>query len=298
MPFAVLFPGQGAQSRGMGGDLFDRYPGLTEFACDLLGYDLVALCRDDPDNVLSRTEYTQPALFVVNSLHFFERVRREERRADCYLGHSLGEYNALLAAGAFDFETGLRMVKKRGELMAAAPYGGMTAVLDLPVEKLLEVFRQDGVEAVDLAGLNTDTQTVVAGPAEALHTAHAALARRGVRFVPLRVGGPFHSRYMDPARIEFEKYLKAFAFGELHTPVIANATGLPYRESEIVRTLCDQLVQPVRWSDSVRFLLDGGSPLECEEICGRSLLKMVGQISDARDRETDPTAGRGERGIR
>ncbi|MYR12296.1 acyltransferase domain-containing protein, partial [Streptomyces sp. SID724] len=107
--FAILFPGQGSQFRGMGADVFGHYPGITRFACDLLGYDLPARCRDNQDDVLSRTECTQPALFTVNALHAFERERREGRPADCYLGHSLGEYNALLAAGVFDFETGLQI---------------------------------------------------------------------------------------------------------------------------------------------------------------------------------------------
>ncbi|GAA3036089.1 ACP S-malonyltransferase [Streptomyces olivoverticillatus] len=228
MPFAILFPGQGAQFQGMGADVFGRYPGLTEFACDLLGYDLVALCRDNPGDLLSRTDRTQPALYTVNALHTFERERREERRADCYLGHSLGEYNALLAAGAFDFETGLRLVKRRGELMAAASGGGMTAVMDAPEVLLLEIFEEDGIEGVDLAGFNTDSQIVIAAPDEVLRDAHAALGRRGIRFAPLRVSAPFHSRYMASARAEFEEFLRGFTFAEPHTTVIANVTGRPY----------------------------------------------------------------------
>ncbi|WP_035796838.1 ACP S-malonyltransferase [Kitasatospora mediocidica] len=281
MPFAILFPGQGAQSRGMGEDVFGRYPGLTQFACDLLGYDLAELCRDNPDDVLSRTEYTQPALYTVNALRMFERERREERRADCFLGHSLGEYNALLAAGAFDFATGLRLVRKRGELMAAASGGGMTAVADTPEPELLEIFRQDGVEGVDLAGFNTDTQIVIAGTTEVLDAAHAALRAREVRFAQLRVSAPFHSRYMEPARAEFEDFLRGFTFSEPSTPVIANVTGRPYEPGAIVAMLSRQLVEPVRWTDSVRHLLalsGDSTPVDCEEVGGRSLLRMVDRI--------------------
>lgn len=194
--FAILFPGQGSQFRGMGADVFGHYPGITRFACDLLGYDLPARCRDNQDDVLSRTECTQPALFTVNALHAFERERREGRPADCYLGHSLGEYNALLAAGVFDFETGLRIVQKRGELMAAASGGGMTAVMNTPAERLLEVLGADGVEGVEVAAHNTDTQIVIAGADGALRAAHASLRARGIRFAPLRVGAAFHSRAM------------------------------------------------------------------------------------------------------
>lgn len=278
MVFAILFPGQGAQFRGMGADLFGRYPGLTQFACDLLGYDLVALCRDNPDDRLARTRYTQPALYTVQALAMFERTRREERRADCYLGHSIGEYNALLAAEVFDFATGLQLVKKRAELMDAASGGGMTAVKDAPAERLREIFAQDGVEGVDLAGFNTDAQIVIAGPLDVLRAAHAALERREVRFAPLRVSGPFHSRYMAPARAEFAAFLGGFGFAEPTTPVIANVTARPYQPGETVRLLCDQLVEPVRWTDSVRHLLARDPRMECEEVGGKSLLRMVDQI--------------------
>ncbi|QNP71121.1 ACP S-malonyltransferase [Streptomyces roseirectus] len=279
MPFAVLFPGQGAQSRGMGAGLFERYPALTEFACDLLGYDLAAVCRDNPDDILARTECTQPALFTVNAFHTFEREHREERPADFYLGHSLGEYNALLAAGAFDFQTGLRLVKKRGELMAAASDGGMTAVMGLQPEELQEVFRQDGIDTIDMAGFNSDTQLVVAGPLPDLRTAHDALKARKIRFVPLRVGGPFHSRYMDPARVLFEKYLKDFTFTAPHTPVISNVTARPHDPTDFPHTLGAQLIHPVRWTDSIRWLHTHDTPLECEEIGGKSLLNMLKKIS-------------------
>ncbi|WP_424216086.1 ACP S-malonyltransferase (plasmid) [Streptomyces sp. BI20] len=279
MPFALLYPGQGTQFRGMGADLFDLYPALTEFARELLGYDLAAVCRDNPDDMLARTECTQPALFVVNALHTFERERREERRPDYCLGHSLGEYNALLAAGVFDFRTGLRLVKKRGELMARAPAGGMTAVMGLSEHQLLDILEEDWIEGVDPAAFNTDVQTVIAGPDGALRLAHQALSRRGVRFVSLRVGGAFHSRYMEGARGEFEEYLRGFAFHEPHTPVIANTTGRPHTGADLVRALGEQLVRPVRWADSIRHLLGLDSPLECEEVGGRSLLGMVKQLT-------------------
>lgn len=262
----------------MGKDAFQCYPGLTQFACDLLGYDLVALCRDNPDDMLARTEYTQPALYTVNALQMFERIRREDRPADCYLGHSLGEYNALLAAGVFDFETGLRLVKKRGELMAAASGGGMTAVMNTPASRLFDILGQDGIEGLDVAGYNTDAQLVIAGPAGTLRAAHAAFKERGIRFAPLRVSAPFHSRYMEPVRAEFERYLKEFTFAEPAADVVANVTGRPYEKGAIVSTLSQQLVEPVRWTDSVRHLLARDPRFACEEVGGKSLLRMVEKI--------------------
>ncbi|WP_245606259.1 ACP S-malonyltransferase [Streptomyces himastatinicus] len=289
MVFAILFPGQGSQFRGMGKDAFERYPGLTQFACDVLDYDLVALCRDNPDDALSRTEYTQPALYTVNALQMFERTRREDRPADCYLGHSLGEYNALLAAGVFDFETGLRLVKKRGELMAAASGGGMTAVMDTPAPQLLDILGQDGVDGLDIAGFNTDAQLVIAGPAQALRAAHATFKERGIRFAPLRVSAPFHSRYMEPARAEFERYLKEFTFAEPMAEVVANVSGRPYEKGAIVATLSQQLVEPVRWTDSVRHLLARDPRFACEEVGGKSLLRMVEKIRAAAIPAPSPT---------
>ncbi|MDI2032023.1 acyltransferase domain-containing protein [Saccharopolyspora sp. TS4A08] len=281
MVFALLFPGQGAQFRGMGDDLFWRYPGLTRFAAGVLGYDLAALCRDDPDGVLARTRYTQPALFVVNALHTFEREHDEQRRADYYLGHSLGEYNALLAAGAFDFETGLRLVAKRAELMDAASGGGMTAVMDVPEPRLREIFAEHDVSGVDIAGYNTDQQLVIAATDEVLRAAHAALKEHRVRFAPLKVSAPFHSRYMAPVRAEFEEFLRGFTFDTPHTPVIANTTGRPHRPDGLVAALGEQLVSPVRWTDSVRHLLSADPDLEHEEIGGRAVQRMVTRIRQA-----------------
>ncbi|WP_275466510.1 ACP S-malonyltransferase [Streptomyces noursei] len=277
MAFAVLIPGQGSQFRGMGQDVLPKYPGVTQFASDLLGYDLVALCRDDPGGRLADTAYTQPALFVVNALHLFERERREERTADYCLGHSLGEYNALMAAGVLDLETGLRIVRRRAELMAEAVGGGMTAVLNTPEARLAEIFAEDGVEGVDIAAFNTDAQVVVAAPERVLGAAHAALRNRGVRFVPLRVGGAFHSRYMESARREFARFLEGFSFGAPRVRVISNVTARPHEPGRIRERLAEQLVRPVRWTDSIRYLMSRGE-LEFQEVGGKDLTRMVQHI--------------------
>ncbi|MFJ2191964.1 ACP S-malonyltransferase [Kitasatospora sp. NPDC087861] len=275
---AVIFAGQGSQEKGMGEEVFGRYPGLVQFASDVLGYDLVSLCTEDPDGLLARTEYTQPALYVVNALRYFERVHGEDRRADFLLGHSLGEYNALLAAGVFDFETGLRLVAKRGELMAAASAGGMTAVMNTPADQLLKLMAEDGVDGVDIAGLNTGSQIVIAGTPPVLAAAHECLKRREIRFVQLKVSAPFHSRYMEPARVRFAEFLTGFSFAEPAIPVVSNVTGRPYEPGQAVRMLTEQLVSPVRWTDSVRMLVDGDDGMEFAEIGGLSLTNMVFKI--------------------
>ncbi|MCX4736597.1 ACP S-malonyltransferase [Streptomyces sp. NBC_01363] len=273
-----MFTGQGSQKKGMGVEVFGHYPGLVQFTSDALGYDIVSLCTEAPDSLLARTEYTQPALYVVNALHMFERVHQEDRPADFYLGHSLGEYNALLAAGVFDFETGLRLVARRGKLMAAASDGGMTAVMDTSAEQLRKIFSEDGVDGVDIAGFNTGSQLTIAATAPVLTAAHASLQQRGIRFVPLRVSAPFHSRYMEPARVQFAAFLEQFRFDEPTTPVISNVTARPYEPGQVAHMLTEQLVAPVRWTDSVRALLDGDEGLEFTEIGGFTLTQMVHKI--------------------
>ncbi|MFE7589994.1 ACP S-malonyltransferase [Kitasatospora sp. NPDC057512] len=275
----MLFAGQGSQHKGMGAEVLERYPGLVGFASDLLGYDLAALCTEDPDGLLSRTEYTQPAIFVVNALHGFERTHREDRPADVYLGHSLGEYNALLAAGVFDFETGLRLVARRGELMAAASDGGMAAVLDTPEERLLEILADHGIDGVDIAGLNTPSQLVIAATPPVLAAAVDCLEENGIRVARLRVSAPFHSRYMEPARVRFAEFLTGFAFAAPRTPVVSNVTARPHRPEETARLLAEQLVAPVRWTDCVRSLLDRDDDVEFTEIGGTSLTRMVDKIT-------------------
>src|SRR5689334_5966402 len=127
---AFVFPGQGSQAKGMGGTLFDEFQELTEKADRILGYSIKELCLEDPRKELNRTQFTQPALYVVNAFSYFAKIRETGQKPDYVAGHSLGEFNALLAAECFDFEAGLEIVKKRGELMSEATGGGMAAILN------------------------------------------------------------------------------------------------------------------------------------------------------------------------
>ncbi|HSP81905.1 MAG TPA: acyltransferase domain-containing protein, partial [Myxococcaceae bacterium] len=157
----LVFPGQGSQKLGMGRELFERHSALVERAEAVLGYSLREVCEDER---LHQTQYTQPALFVVNALHWLEWREREGREPDGAAGHSLGEYDALFAAGAFDFETGVRLVRKRGELMGQARDGGMAAVIGLAPERTREVLARLGVDSLDVANDNAPTQHVLSGP--------------------------------------------------------------------------------------------------------------------------------------
>jgi len=131
-----LFPGQGSQQKGMGADLFDQFGSLTELANDILGYSIKKLCTEDSNNELNQTQFTQPAIYVVNALSYFKQIEETGIKPDYVAGHSLGEFNALLAAECFSFETGLRLVQKRGELMSKVTGGGMAAILNGSSEQI------------------------------------------------------------------------------------------------------------------------------------------------------------------
>ncbi len=253
----VLFPGQGAQYKGMGKELFKEYPKLTQTAEKILGYSVEELCVDDPKKQLHLTQYTQPALFVVNALNYYRQQESGEAasQADYFMGHSLGEYNALLAAGAFDFATGLKLVQKRGELMGKATGGGMAAVLGLKVEGLKELLAREKMTEIDFANYNTPTQIVVSGKNADIEKIEKVMQQKEIKCIPLAVSAAFHSRYMQVAQNEFSKYLTPFTFSSLKTPVIANATARPYQDKEIPQLLSKQIVSSVLWVESVRYLM-------------------------------------------
>lgn len=279
---AVLFPGQGAQSKGMGRDLFAEFPQQARSASEILGYSIEQLCVEDPDGMLDRTQYTQVALYVVNALAYWrqERAGGAAFRPDFLLGHSLGEYNALLAADAFEFESGLRLVMKRGELTGAVAGGAMAAVLGVSTERIEAILGDAGETAIELANYNTPTQTVICGPAEVIERTVTLLAARDIEVIRLRVSGAFHSRYMQDARQAFAEFAADFPFKAPRIPVIANATGRPYRADAVLETLCEQITSPVRWSDSIRHVLGEGD-VQFIEVGSSFLSGMVREISAA-----------------
>lgn len=158
-----VFPGQGSQYPGMGKGLFDELKELVSQADGVLGYSIAELCLLDPNGKLKQTEYTQPAIYTVNALHYFKRLMETGKQPDFVAGHSLGEYNALLAAGAFDFATGLQLVQRRARLMSKASGGAMAAILQIPAEEIAEMLAKAGLVGIDIANYNTPSQTVISG---------------------------------------------------------------------------------------------------------------------------------------
>ncbi|MHA6822425.1 ACP S-malonyltransferase [Ralstonia pseudosolanacearum] len=273
-----VFPGQGSQRVGMGAALFEQFPDHLAQADQILGYSLKTLCLEDPDQLLSNTRYTQPALYTVSALAFLSKQQQDPRQPDFLAGHSLGEYCALFAAGAFSFETGLKLVKKRGELMAGASGGGMAAVIGRAPDEVDSLLSRHGLDVLDVANYNSSSQVVLAGPSEALDQAGAIFRELGMTVVPLPVSAPFHSRYMQSAMQAFGEYLRQFSYSPLHTPVISNIHAAPYRDEDLVDNLTRQICGSVRWLDTVQYLIRQGE-FEFEEIGpGNVLSKLVNTI--------------------
>lgn len=254
MTTVVVFPGQGSQRPGMASDMFERYPALERQASELLGYSIRDLCLYDPGGRLSDTRYTQPALYVVNAMSW-QAACDDGLVADVLLGHSVGEYAALLAAGVFDFRTGLALVAERGRVMATVT-GGMSVVLGLDNATIDAVLRDAGLTGIDLANLNAVDQIVLAGSTRDLEKVAAPLTAAGAFAVrPLNVSGPFHSRYMRPAARAFARVVSGAPLAPPRTPVIANRTAREYPASGIARLLIEQIDHQVRWADSLGYLL-------------------------------------------
>ena len=279
-----LFPGQGSQSKGMGAELFDRYPDWTAQADDVLGFSIRELCVDDPREELRRTQFTQPALFVVNALTYRARIDDGKTVPDFVAGHSLGEFNALLAAGVYDFATGLAMVKRRGQIMGQVSGGGMAAVIGMEPAAIQAVLETtEAGRRLDVANFNSYDQTVIAGPQEDLASVKEQFEAAGVRaYIPLNVSAPFHSRYMRAAEAEFSEFLAGVEFSRPGIPVITNVTGKPYDDARVRETLSEQIGHSVRWLDSMEFLLSQPEPAFEEVGPGTVLSKLVAQIKKRR----------------
>jgi malonyl CoA-acyl carrier protein transacylase len=288
---AFVFPGQGSQKRGMGQGLFDEvgeYAAVEKDVDAILGYSMRKLCLEDENNRLKETQFTQPSLYVVNALHYYSANRQGIHPA--YLaGHSLGEYNALLAAGVFDFVTGLRLVKKRGELMSQAKNGAMGAVIGLRADIVATLMQQNGLMSLDIANFNSPSQTVISGPVEDIKRAGPLFEKSGARmYVPLQVSAAFHSRYMADAAKAFADFVAPMSFLVPRIPVIANVTAQPYPTdgaSEAVKSLLvKQIAHSVHWTQSVRFLMTQGVTQFRELGPGNVLTRSVQQIQQEAER--------------
>ena len=279
MSLAFLFPGQGSQSVGMGADLFERFPDLVREADKLLGYSLRSLCLEDPDAKLGRTEYTQPALYVVSYLHALSLIE-DGLRPTLSAGHSVGEFAALASAGSIGFADGLQMVAKRGEIMSQVEGGGMAAVIGLDADVIRETLSSVSLLDIDLANFNSPGQIVVSGPADQIKEIIAPLKEAGAKLVvPLKVSGAFHSRMMEQPALQFQEFLGNFSFSQPQIPVYSNVEAQPYADAETIPSiLVRQIHSPVRWSETIVKMRESGAQEFRECGPGNVLTKLLRQI--------------------
>ncbi|MDQ0190864.1 ACP S-malonyltransferase [Alicyclobacillus cycloheptanicus] len=269
MKLAYVFPGQGAQYVGMGRELMDRYPVARDTvaaADEALGFSLSKLFLEGPEEDLRLTYHTQPALLTVSvaAWRVFQSLQPACQPA-AVAGHSLGEYTALVAAGAMSFEDAVRLVHHRGKLMdeaVPAGQGAMSAVLGMAADALEQVCAEastDG-EVVELANLNCPGQIVISGSAKAVERAGQLAKERGARRVmPLVVSGPFHCSLMRPAAGQLSAALAAATLQSAAAPVVANVDAVPRTQPDDLRAALEQqLYSPVRWEADVRAMLDLG----------------------------------------
>jgi [acyl-carrier-protein] S-malonyltransferase len=279
MGFTFLFPGQGSQAVGMGKDFYNEFETARkrfDSANEILQRDLLKTIFEGPQEELTATQNTQPALFLVESV--IADILNEKGITPSYTaGHSLGEYSALYAAGVLSFSDGLKAVARRGEYMAKAgkaTAGTMAAVIGLSKEKIAEVLQKVGSGIVVPANENTPEQTVISGEVPAVNEACTLLKAAGAkRAMLLPVSGAFHSPLMQSAADEFSQVLDTITFSKPRCPVITNVTAKPETDPSLMKSfLVKQLVSPVRWVDSMQALvgLDYGT---CCEVGPGSVVK-------------------------
>ncbi|MDT0269445.1 ACP S-malonyltransferase [Streptomyces sp. DSM 44915] len=274
----LVFPGQGVQRKGMGAELFERYPRQTAEASELLGYQVAELCRDDPEGALADTRAAQPAVFLVNALAWLD-LERAGRRYDYFAGHSLGEFNALVAAGVLDLPAGLELVRRRAALMAEVTGGAMVAVVGLSSDRVEATLRAAGLNLVHVANRNSDRQVTVAGDRRQLGLAVRALRGPGVRVLPVPVSGPFHTPLMVAAGRAFAPVLRAATFRAGHTPVMSSVSGAAFDPERAERLLSGQIHRPVEWVRTVRALRAAGVD-HFDEVNGTTLTAFIARIAD------------------
>ncbi|MFW6358616.1 MAG: ACP S-malonyltransferase [Chroococcales cyanobacterium] len=269
---AWVFPGQGSQAVGMGVDLADIPAAKAKLqeAEQILGWSVLDICQGQEDQ-LSRTLYTQPCLYVVETI-LADLMLEKGQKPDLVAGHSLGEYVALYAARVFGFEEGLRLVKRRAELMDTAAGGKMVAMMKFDRQQLQEVV--DSTPDVVLANDNSEGQVVISGTPEAVESVVNQVKAK--RAVPLNVSGAFHSPLMQSAAEQFQSELEAIAFSEAQVPVLSNVEPTPSTNPTVLKQrLVKQMTGSVRWREIMLQLPEEGISQVVEVGPGKVLAGLI-----------------------
>ena len=287
---ALLFPGQGAQHVGMGRQLAEQYPRarqLYDQAAEILGYDLSAMCFAGPAEELDSTIVSQPALFVT-SLAALEKLRADDPQValgcEMAAGLSLGEYTALVFAGAMSFEDGLKLVQRRGQAMQAAADAtpsGMVSILLLDVDKVTGICEEAGAHgAIRIANYLCPGNLVVSGSNAACERAAELAEAAGGKAVPLAVAGAFHTEIMKPADEQLAEALREASLKSPDIPVVSNVDAKTHSDPDEIREiLVRQVINPVRWEDSLRAMMDAGCTDFYEVGPGKVLKGLLRRIS-------------------
>jgi [acyl-carrier-protein] S-malonyltransferase len=281
---AWVFPGQGSQRVGMGRGLAEGDPEIAALlaeANDILGFDLTRIIFEGPEDALQQTPVQQPAI-LLTSLAYLRALQSHDLlpQAEFVAGHSLGEYAALVAAGALEFPAALRLVRRRGELMQEHGGGGMAAIIGLAPGEVAAIAREAGAE---VANFNAPDQTTVSGPAEAVRAAVDLAKTRGAkRAIPLPVSAAFHSSLMAPAAVGMAPLLDAVQMRPACLPLVANVDGrLLVEADDLRRELREQICGVVRWVDGVETLRQHGVATFYEIGPGKVLAGLIGRCAPA-----------------
>ncbi|MGL4676594.1 MAG: ACP S-malonyltransferase [Brevinema sp.] len=278
-----FFPGQGSQFVGMGKELTDKYPIAQEIyqqANDILGMDIQRLSSKGPESDLMNTQYAQPAILIYQYI-FLCLLKKKNIHPTATAGHSLGEFSALLASEMLNFEDTLRLVQKRGILMATVDpthQGTMAVVLGLDDEIVISICSEIATY-VEPVNFNTPGQVVISGIKEGVKLAEEKLLSAGAkRVLPLAVSGAFHSKLMNDAAEEFKKIVRGVVFQKPICPIVSNVTGEFYNEESAYELLPLQMKSPVQWVKTVNFLYEKGFTRGFELSSGMIIQGMIKKI--------------------